>query len=79
MKILLLVAAAVLICAILFLAGVFFPRRSRQLQGDVDRVTRKGEEKADRKGGRLGSMTRSALDLVRKAANRSAEKGRQAR
>jgi hypothetical protein len=79
MKILLLVVVAVLICVILFLAGVISPRRSRQLQGDVDRVTRKGEEKADRKGGRLGSMTRSALDLLRRAANRSAEKGRQVR
>jgi hypothetical protein len=76
-KILLLVVIVVVVCVVLFVAGVFFPSRSRRMQREVDHVSEVGEEAAERKPGFFRHLTSSALHLMQRAADRSAEKGRE--
>jgi hypothetical protein len=76
MKLFLVVVIVVVVCVVLFVAGVFFPARSRRMQREVDHVSEKGEEAVDHKPGRLRHATSSALHLIQRAADKSAEKGR---
>jgi hypothetical protein len=78
MKALVLLGVLVVICAVLFLVGAFSPRRSRRMEKGFDRVALKAEEKSEDKGGRLGDATERGVDLMRRAADTSAEKGREA-
>jgi hypothetical protein len=78
MKALLLLGVLAVVCVVLFVVGVFSPRRSRRMQEGVDRLTRTGERKSDQKAGRFGDATERGLRLMRKAADRSARKGRDA-
>jgi hypothetical protein len=66
----------VLVCIVLFLAGVFAPERSKKMQAWVAKKLRKGERKGDEEGGKLGDMTNTMLEKSRKATNKSAEGGR---
>jgi hypothetical protein len=77
MKILLLAVIAAVVCVVLFVTGVLLPARSRRMQGHVDRLTSKGEQKGKRRAGRLGDLTGEALARMRRAADKSAEKGRE--
>jgi hypothetical protein len=76
MKGLVIVVALLIVCIVLFLVGLFSPRRSRRLQGAVDDISRKGEGKSDERAGRLGDVTRDALEKARGAADASARAGR---
>jgi hypothetical protein len=76
MKTIFLIVLLGAVCVALFLAGVFFPARSRRMQRGVDRLSRKGERKSEGKAGRFGNLTRSGLRLMRRAADKSAERGR---
>lgn len=67
----------VVLCIVLFFAGVFRPGRSKRMQSVVDRLSMKGEEKSDRRAGPFGDATESSLKTARKAADKSAEKGRE--
>ena len=77
MKVLLLAVIVVVVCVVLFLVGVVAPARSRRLQRSVDRLSRKGEDTSDRNAGRLGDANRMMLEKMRRAADASAEKGRE--
>ncbi len=67
-----------LVCLVLFLAGVIRPGRSRRMQDGVDRASGKAEQKSDQGGGVFGDVTESSLRAARKTADRSAEAGRHA-
>ena len=77
MKLVLLFAVVAIICVALFLTGVFSPRRSRKMQRTTDELAAKGESKGERKAGKMGDMARHAVAKSRKAADRSASKGRE--
>jgi hypothetical protein len=79
LKALLVVVVVVVVCLVLFVVAVFSPARSRKIQNGVGRAARKGERKGDRRAGRFGDLTRSVLRVSRKAADRSAQKGRDVR
>ena len=66
----------VLFCIVIFVVGVFSPRRSRKVQRWYDRLLRKGERKGDRKAGKLGDMTEASIRGARKAGDASARAGR---
>ncbi len=76
MKVLVLLLGVVLVCVVLFVVGVIAPARSRRMQRSVGRLSRKGEDKSDRNGGRLGDANRKMLEKMRHAADASAQKGR---
>ena len=65
------------VCVVLFLAGVFRPKRSRRMQERTGALARKAEDKGKQKGGKLGDVAQAVLRRSRHAADRSAEKGRQ--
>ena len=79
MKTLLLMAIGLVVCLVLFVTGIFLPARSHRMQREVDGLTRKGEQKSKRRAGRFGDLTGSALARMRRAANKSARKGRELR
>jgi len=62
----------------LFVMGVVVPRRSRRAQAWIERQLAKGERKSDESAGRLGDLTATGLELMRKASGASAEAGRSA-
>ena len=76
MKALLLAVILIVICIVLFLAGVISPRHSRKMQGKVDALAKKGEKKGDDHAGRLGNLTKRGLEKSRDAADASARAGR---
>ena len=76
MKSLLLILVLIPICVVLFITGVVAPRRSKKMQRGVDRLAKKGEVRGDRNGGRLGDVTQSTLEAMRRAADASARGGR---
>jgi hypothetical protein len=77
-KALLLVAVLLVLCGALFVVGLLAPRRSRRMEEGFDRVALQAEEKSEEKGGRVGEMTERSIEMVRRAADTSAEKGREA-
>jgi hypothetical protein len=77
MKTLLLVVVVALVCVVLFVVGVFLPARSRRMQEGVDRLSRTGERKSEEKAGPFRGLTRSGFRLLRGAADKSAEQGRE--
>lgn len=76
MKALLLLLFLLIVCVVLFVAGVISPRRSKRLQSAVDKLSKKGEDKSDRSAGRVGDATHNALEKARSAADASARSGR---
>ncbi len=76
MKALAVVAILLFVCIVLFVVGVFSPRRSRRMEQRVDDLSRKAEGKSDDNAGRAGDLTRDALEKARGAADVSARAGR---
>ena len=76
-KLILLFAVVAVVCLALFLTGVGSPRRSRNMQQATDELAAKGEAKGEQKGGKMGDVARHALVKSRRAADRSASKGRE--
>jgi hypothetical protein len=68
-----------LLCVVLFLAGLIAPRRSRRLQERIDRLLRRGEDKANRNAGKVGDAQAKSLNVVRRAGDKSADAGRSLR
>ncbi|MDQ3933159.1 MAG: DUF6411 family protein [Actinomycetota bacterium] len=64
---------------VLFVVGLVAPRQSKRLQRGLGRQLRRGEDKGDRKAGRLGDWTETAIRWARKISERSAEGGRKLR
>jgi hypothetical protein len=75
----LLLVLGLLLCVVLFLAGLIAPRRSRQLQRRVDRLLRKGERRSGGSHGRVGHWTKRSLKVTRRATDKSADAGRTVR
>lgn len=71
-----LILLGLLLCVVLFFAGLLFPRRSRKLQEKVGKYLRRGERKGDERAGKLGDATNTALKKTRKATEHSADAGR---
>jgi hypothetical protein len=67
----------VVVCVVLFLAGAFSPGRSLRWQKAVDDRSRKAEAKGYEKAGSLGDMSANGFKQARRAADQSAEKGRE--
>lgn len=76
MKALLLLLFLLIVCIVLFVAGVISPRGSKRLQSAVDKLSKKGEGKSDRSAGRVGDAAQTALEKARSAADASARSGR---
>jgi hypothetical protein len=76
-KALILIVLLAVVCVVLFIAGVISPRRSRRMQEGVDRLSRWGEDKGDRRAGRFGDVSRKSLKKMRGGADASARKGRE--
>lgn len=76
MKALVLVVILLVVCIVLFIAGVVAPRRSKKMQAGVDKLSKKGEGKGDSNAGKLGDLTSAALEKSRAAADASARAGR---
>ncbi|SRR6266511_80759 len=66
----------VVVCIVLFFAGVFAPERSKKMQAWVAKKLRKGERKGDENAGRMGDVTNTMLAKSRQATDKSAEGGR---
>ena len=64
---------------VLFVDGFVAPKRSRKMQGTVDKFARMGEVKADHKAGKLGDATQAMLEKSREAVDASAHAGRRLR
>ena len=71
-----LVLVGVGLCAVLFVVAVISPGASRALQGALHRVTGKGQEKSDRRAGRVGDWVSNSLKKIRRAGDESARAGR---
>lgn len=76
MKLLVLFLVVGVVCAVLFVAGVFSPPRSRRMQRATDKSARKAEREGSRRAGRFGNLAARAFRKSRKAADRSASAGR---
>ena len=76
-QVLAITGVVVVLCVVLFVAGVFRPGRSRRMQDGVARASLKAEDKSDRTAGPLGDATESSLRAARKTADKSAEAGRE--
>lgn len=72
-----LVLVGVGLCAVLFVVAVVSPGASRTLQGVLHRMTRKGQEKGERRAGRMGDWVSNSLKKLRRAGDKSAEAGRE--
>ncbi len=74
-----LLVLVVLFVVFMFLAGLIAPRRSRRLQRRVDTTLERGEKKGDRRAGKLGDWTETALRWSRNVVDRSVQAGRKLR
>ena len=69
----------VLVCVVLFVAGIVAPERSKRMQSWVGGKLRRGERGADENAGKLGDMTNTMLEKSRQATDKSATGGRKVR
>lgn len=76
-QVLALAGVVVVVCVVLFIAGMFRPGRSRRMQDGVARASMKAEAKSDRTAGPFGDATESSLRAARKTVDKSAEAGRE--
>ena len=73
------IAIIVGVCIILLVLGFLLPRLSTKAQSGVDNTLGAGESVAGSAPGKLGEWLRKPFQSSRKAANRSAQKGREGR
>jgi hypothetical protein len=67
------------VCIILAILGFLLPRMSWWPQRGVDRTLGKGQSVAGKAPGKTGEWAEKPFSASRKAADRSAQKGREAR
>ena len=75
-KLLLLLVVVVVICVVLFLTGLFSPKRSRRMQQSVKRQNAQARRKSSDSAGKVGDWTRDSLEHAENAVDKSAEAGR---
>lgn len=73
------IAIIVGVCIILLILGFLLPRLSTHAQHGVDSTLGAGESVAGSAPGKLGEWLRKPFQSSRKAADRSAQKGREGR
>src|SRR6476469_9427815 len=73
------IAAIVVVCILLLVAGFLLPRLSRYPQRGVDRTLGAGQRTASKAPGPLGRLLQKPFGTSRKATNKSAAEGRQGR
>jgi hypothetical protein len=73
------IAIIVVVCVILAILAFLLPRLSTHAQSGVDRTLGTGETAAGTAPGKLGEWLRKPFRTSRKAANKSASKGREGR
>jgi uncharacterized protein DUF6411 len=73
------IAAIVVVCILLLVAGFLLPRLSRYPQRGVDRTLGAGQRTAGKAPGPLGRLLQKPFGTSRKATNRSAAEGRRGR
>jgi hypothetical protein len=73
------IAIIVGVCVILAILGFLLPRLSTHAQRGVDSTLGAGEGVAGSAPGKLGEWLRKPFQKSRKAANKSAQKGREGR
>lgn len=73
------VGAVVAVCIVLLLLAFLLPRLSRHPQRGVDKTLGVGQSVASRGPGKLGVWLAKPFSHSRKAANKSAAKGREGR
>src|SRR4051812_20572998 len=71
-----LIVLGLLTCVVLFVLGVFAPKRSVRAQRWVSTKLRKAERNADESAGKAGDAARTSLEKTRGATNKSARAGR---
>ena len=73
------IAVIVGVCIILLILGFLLPRMSTHAQRGVDSTLSTGESVAGSAPGKLGEWLRKPFQTSRKAADKSAQKGREGR
>jgi hypothetical protein len=73
------IAIIIGVCVILAILAFLLPRLSTHAQRGVDSTLGAGESAAGSAPGKLGEWLRKPFQSSRKAANRSAQKGREGR
>jgi Family of unknown function (DUF6411) len=73
------VAIIVGVCIVLLVLAFLLPRLSRYPQRGVDRTLGTGQSTAGKAPGKLGEWLQKPFSSSRKAANKSAAKGREGR
>ena len=73
------IAIVVGVCIILAILAFLLPRASWWPQKGVDRTLGAGQDAASNLPGKAGELAQKPFSSSRKAANRSAEKGREGR
>ena len=73
------IAIIVGVCIILLILGFLLPRASWWPQKGVDRTLGTGERAASKLPGKAGDLAEKPFESSRKAANKSAQKGREGR
>jgi hypothetical protein len=73
------VAIIIGVCLVLLVLAFLLPRLSRYPQRGVDRTLGVGQSAASKGPGGLGKWLQKPFGMSRRAANKSAEKGREGR
>jgi hypothetical protein len=73
------IAVIIGVCIVLAVLGFLLPRMSWWPQRGVDRTLGAGEDVAGKAPGKAGDLLEKPFETSRKAANRSAQKGREGR
>jgi hypothetical protein len=74
-----LIAAIIGVCIILLILAFLLPRASWWPQKGVDRTLGAGQDAASKLPGKAGELAEKPFESSRKAANKSAQKGREGR
>ena len=73
------IAIIVGVCIILLILGFLLPRASWWPQKGVDKTLGSGQRSASKLPGKAGDLAEKPFESSRKAANKSAQKGREGR
>jgi hypothetical protein len=73
------IAVIIAVCIILAILGFLLPRMSWWPQKGVDRTLGTGEDAASNLPGKAGDLAAKPFETSRKAADKSAQKGREGR
>jgi Family of unknown function (DUF6411) len=73
------IAIIIVVCIVLAILAFLLPRMSRHAQRGVDSTLGAGQSAASKAPGKAGELAQKPFESSRKAANKSAAKGREGR